>query len=56
MQAGKCVKFSFRVTDSAGPSYELAGNRSVSKHNPLSFHEYWAQSWANEVEFGFAKE
>jgi hypothetical protein len=56
MQAGKCVKFSFRVTDSVGPSYELAGNRSVSKHNPLSFHEYWAQSWANEVEFGFAKE
>jgi hypothetical protein len=55
LDVGRNVKFSFRVTDDKGPSYELAAHRSVSKLNPLAFHEYWATHWANEVEFGFEK-
>ena len=55
LEAGRTLKFSFRVTDDKGPSYELAANRSVSKINPLAFHEYWTTHWANEIEFGFEK-
>jgi hypothetical protein len=29
--------------------------RSVSKDNPLTFHNDWSTHWANELEFGFEK-
>lgn len=53
--AGKPVKFSYRVNDNAGKAtMELAKGRSVSKYN-VSFHPDWAEHWANEVEFSFEK-
>ncbi len=55
LDAGRNIKFSLRVTDDKGPSYELAAGRSVSKQNNLAFHAYWETHWANEVEFGFEK-
>jgi hypothetical protein len=50
--AGKPVKFSFRVNNGGG-AFELAAGRSVSKENPLTFHNDWSTHWANEVEFGW---
>jgi len=38
--AGRPIKFSFRVSDDKGPTYELAAGRSVSKQNSLAFHAY----------------
>lgn len=55
MEAGKPIKFSFRVNDNEGPSMELAEGRSVSKKNPFAFHPDWVEHWANEVEFAFEK-
>lgn len=55
LDAGLPIKFTFRVNDNQGPSYELAGDRSVSKVNMLTFHNDWATHWANEVEFVLAK-
>lgn len=52
MDAGQTVKFSFRVNN-GGTAFELAAGRSVSKDNPLAFHNDWSTHWANEVEFGF---
>ena len=52
LDAGQTVKFSFRVND-GGTAFELAASRSVSKDNPLSFHNDWSTHWANELEFGF---
>lgn len=53
LDAGKMVKFSFRVNhDTGGPILELARDRSVSKQGP-AFHTAWDEHWANEVEFGF---
>jgi hypothetical protein len=52
LDARRTVKFSFRVNDNQGPAYELAADRSVSKENPLAFHNDWATHWANEIEFG----
>jgi len=54
LDAGQTVKFSFRVNN-GGTAFELAAGRSVSKDNPLSFHNDWSTHWANEVEFGFAR-
>ena len=54
LDAGQTVKFSFRVNN-GGTAFELAAGRSVSKDNPLTFHNDWATHWANEVEFGFEK-
>jgi hypothetical protein len=54
LDAGQTVKFSFRVNDGGG-AFELAAGRSVSKDNPLSFHNDWSTHWANEVEFGFER-
>lgn len=51
VDAGQTVKFSFRVNN-GGDAFELAAGRSVSKDNPLSFHNDWSTHWANEVEFG----
>jgi hypothetical protein len=55
LEAGETIKFSFRVNDNGGPSYELATNRSVSKINFLSFHNDFATHWSNELEFKFQK-
>jgi hypothetical protein len=52
---GQSIKFSFRVNDNGGPSYELAAGRSVSKTNSLAFHDNWQTHWANELEFQFEK-
>ncbi len=54
MDAGQPVKFSFRVNN-GGSAFELAAGRSVSKQNPLTFHNDWATHWANELEFGFER-
>jgi hypothetical protein len=54
MQAGETVKFSFRVNN-GGDAFELAAGRSVSKQNPLTFHNDWSTHWANEVEFGWER-
>ena len=54
LDAGQTVKFSFRVNNGGG-AFELAAGRSVSKDNPLAFHNDWATHWANEVEFGFER-
>ena len=50
--ARQTVKFSFRVNN-GGTAFEIAAGRSVSKDNPLTFHNDWSTHWANEVEFGF---
>lgn len=55
LDAGRPVKFSFRVNDKDGPAYELAQERSVSKVNDQAFHVDWVTHWANEVEFGWEK-
>lgn len=52
--AGQTVKFSFRVNN-GGSAFELAAGRSVSKDNPLTFHNDWSTHWANEIEFGFER-
>jgi hypothetical protein len=51
MDAGQTIKFSYRVNH-GGAAYELAAQRSVSKDNPLAFHNDFATHWANELEFG----
>lgn len=57
LDAGKTIKFSFRVNDNAnmGGCLELARERSVSKKNSRAFHAAWKEHWANEVEFSFEK-
>jgi len=57
LDAGKTIKFSFRVNDNGnmGNCMELAAERSVSKRNSHAFHASWKEHWANEVEFGFEK-
>lgn len=55
MDAGRNIKFTFRVTDDKGPSYDMTTGRSVAKKNPLTFHPYWQAFGANEVEFAFEK-
>ncbi len=44
LDAGETVKFSYRVNDNGGPSFELATDRSVSKQNFLSFHNDFGTS------------
>lgn len=55
LDAGERIKFTFRVNDNKGPSYELATERSVSKVNSITFHNDWQSHWSNELEFGFEK-
>jgi len=51
LDTGQTIKFSYRINN--GPAaYELAAGRSVSKNNPLTFHNDWSTHWANELEFG----
>ena len=55
LDAGRPIKFSFRVNDNAGGgTMELSRGRSVAKRNG-SFHVDWAEHWANELEFGWGK-
>jgi hypothetical protein len=54
LDAGQSIKFSFRV-NAGRDAYELAVERSVSKENPLAFHNDYATHWANELEFGLEK-
>ena len=53
--AGKTIKFTYRINDNQGVAMELANGRSVSKINPHSLHTDWTEHWSNEVEFGFEK-
>lgn len=57
LDAGKTIKFSFRINDNGnmGNCMELARERSVSKRNSRAFHASWKEHWANEIEFGFEK-
>jgi hypothetical protein len=55
LDTNQTVKFTFRVNDGKGPSYELATGRSVSDTLGLTFHPDWEQHWSNEVEFGWQK-
>ena len=55
LDAGRPIKFTFRVNDDKGPAMELAEDRSVSKKNPYTFHPEWVEHWANELEFAFEK-
>jgi hypothetical protein len=56
LDAGQTVKFSFRVNDGNGPSYEMAHDRSASNQGGSSFLCDWTGGhWANEIRFGFAK-
>jgi hypothetical protein len=52
--AGKPIKFSYRVNDNGAPGacMELARKRSASKRNE-SFKPSWGEHWANEIEFGW---
>jgi hypothetical protein len=54
LDAGQSIKFSFRV-NAGRDAYELAVERSVSKENPLAFHNDFATHWASELEFGLEK-
>lgn len=53
--AGRTIKFSYRVNSPAAPGMELAEGRSVSRQNLYAFHPDWVEHWANEVEFAFEK-
>jgi hypothetical protein len=55
LDAGEPIKFTFRVNDNKGPSYESNQNRSVSKTDTYALHNYWQTSWAVETEFAFEK-
>lgn len=55
LDSHRTIKFTYRVNNNKGPSLELAADRSVSKVNPLTFHDDWTTHWANELEFGFEK-
>ncbi len=53
--AGKPIKFSFRVNDNVGAGcMELSRGRSVAKHGG-SFHVDWVEHWENQVEFDWGK-
>ena len=55
LDAGRPVKFSFRVNDNKGVgTMELSRGRSVAKRNG-SFHVDWVEHWANELEFGWGR-
>jgi hypothetical protein len=55
LDAGLPIKFTYRVNDNKGPSYELAAGRSVSGTGGRTFHADWVQHWTNELEFGWGK-
>ena len=55
LDAGKTIKFTFRVNLSDGMGFELARDRSVSKPNDMTFHPTWVRHWSNELRFGFQR-
>ncbi len=55
LDSGEPIKFTFRVNDNKGPSYELNTDRSCSKVCNYALHNFWATSWATETEFTFEK-
>ncbi len=56
LDAGQTIKFTFRVNDDHGNGcMELSRDRSVAKHNQLTFHPDWVEHWSNELEFSFQK-
>jgi hypothetical protein len=56
LDAGRTIKFSFRVNDNAGVGcLELARGRSASKRNSYAFYVDWVEHWANEIAFGVEK-
>ena len=55
LDAGKTIKFTFRVNLSDGMGFELSRNRSVSKPNDMTFHPGWLRHWSNELRFGFQR-
>lgn len=54
LDAEQTIKFTFRVNQ-GGSAFELAAGRSISKENPLTFHNDWTTHWANELEFTLEK-
>ncbi len=55
MEAGKPVKFSFRVNDESGSALEFGKDRSVTRPGFNTFHPDWRRSYSNEIEFSFQK-
>ena len=56
LDAGKPVKFDFRVNDHRGLNgMELAWERGVSRENSSAFGVAWIRHWSNELEFAFDK-
>ena len=56
MEWGAPVKFSFRVNHAErAPDMELAMNRSAAEGLSRAFQPDWAQSWPNELAFGWEK-
>ncbi len=53
MDAGKPVKFTFRVNRAGGTPVEFARGRSASYRGGMSFHPDWKPCYANEIEFSF---
>ncbi len=53
MEAGKPVKFTFRVNDNGGPSMEFGRNRAATRKGGSTFHPDWKTSYTNEIEFAF---
>lgn len=55
MEAGRPVKFSFRVNDNGGPSMEFGRDRAATRKGGSTFHPDWKTSYTNEIEFAFEK-
>ncbi len=53
LAANEPIKFTFRVNDDKGLSYELNELRSVSKGDSYALHDLWQSSWSVETEFAF---
>lgn len=54
LDAGKTIKFSFRINDNTNGGMELSRLRSVAKRG-TSFGVTWQEHWTNELEFAFQK-
>ncbi len=55
MEAGRPVKFTFRVNDESGAALEFGRGRSVTRPGFHTFHPDWRRSYSNEIEFSFQK-
>ena len=54
-QAGKPVKFTFRINDNGGAPIEFGRGRPAAPRGGMSFHPDWRPCYANEIEFAFEK-